>query len=227
MKKLILFDYDGTLVDSAKIIVKGIKTAFLRCGFPEPPAEQVKAGIGQKLVDSISTYLPEHETYDPNIIVSEYKRWYEEIIAEGLEFEPLFPGVYKLVKSLKEDGWLLGIATNKSSRSLYRGIEHHKIKDFFDIILTSDKFSPKPKPDMAISALNSLQVKNSHVIMIGDTIYDMEMGRLAGLQTIGVTWGYNSKDSLEVAGANYLADTVEQLQSLLRNEKENMEGKQK
>jgi len=219
MKKLILFDYDGTLVDSADIIVEGTIEAFVRCGLPKPPPDKVRAGIGHQLVAAIEEYLPKEYNIDPHIIASEYRRWYTEKDEEGIDFEPMFTGVNKLLDFLKIEGWLLGIATNKSSRGLNRGLKHHNIKHFFDITMTTDDFQAKPKPDMAINAQKKLSVEPIQSIMIGDTIHDIQMGKLAKFITIGVTWGYNTKQSLINAGADFIADDMCQLQSLLNTKK--------
>ena len=85
--------------------------------------------------------------------------------------------------------------------------------------MTTDDFQAKPKPDMAINAQKKLSVEPIQSIMIGDTIHDIQMGKLAGFITIGVTWGYNTKQSLINAGADFIADDINQLQSLLNAKK--------
>ena len=219
MKKLILFDYDGTLVDSADIIVEGTIEAFVRCGLPKPDPTKVRAGIGHKLVTALKNYLPNDLTIDPNVIAAEYRKWYQEKDEEGIDFEPIFKGVHSLLDFLKSEGWLLGIATNKSSRGLFRGLKHHKIDDFFDLIMTSDDFPAKPKPDMALYAQRKLSVDSNRSIMIGDTVHDIVMGKLAKCKTIGVSWGYNSRESLFDAEADFIADELDQLLTLLKTEK--------
>ncbi len=219
MKKLILFDYDGTLVDSADIIVEGTIEAFVRCGLPKPDPTKVRDGIGHKLVTALKNYLPKDLTIDPNLIAAEYRKWYQEKDEEGIHFEPIFKGVHSLLDFLKSEDWLLGIATNKSSRGLFRGLKHHKIEHFFDLIMTSDDFPAKPKPDMALNAQRKLSVDKNRSIMIGDTVHDIVMGKLAKCITIGVTWGYNSRESLIDADADFIADKLDQLLTLLQTEK--------
>ena len=219
MRKLILFDSDGTLVDSADIIVEGTIEAFVRCGLPKPDPTKVREGIGHKLVTAVKYYIPKDLTIDPNVIAAEYRKWYKEKDEEGIHFEPIFKGVHSILDFLKSEDWLLGIATNKSSRGLFRGLKHHKIEHFFDLIMTSDDFPAKPKPDMALNAQRKLSVDNNRSIMIGDTVHDIVMGKLAKCITIGVTWGYNSRESLQDADADFIADKLDQLLTLLQTEK--------
>ena len=219
MRKLILFDYDGTLVDSADIIVEGTIEAFVRCGLPKPDTTKVREGIGHKLVTALKDYVPKDLTIDPNVIAAEYRKWYQEKDEEGIHFEPIFKGVHSLLDFLKSEGWLLGIATNKSSRGLFRGLRHHKIEHFFNLIMTSDDFPAKPKPHMALNAQRKLAVESNRSIMIGDTVHDIVIGKLAKCITIGVTWGYNSRESLIDADADFIADKLDQLLTLLETEK--------
>ena len=216
MKKLILFDYDGTLVDSADIIVEGTIEAFVRCGLPKPDPTKVREGIGHKLVTALKNYLPKDLTIDPNVIAAEYRKWYQEKDDEGIHFEPIFEGVHSLLDFLKSEDWLLGIATNKSSRGLFRGLKHHKIEHFFDLIMTSDDFPAKPKPDMAFNAQRALSVEGNRSIMIGDTVHDIKMGKNAKINTIGVTWGYNTREELYQANADHIINDLDELVKILR-----------
>ena len=145
-----LFDYDGTLVDTTKMIIEGTIEAFNRCGLVIPGPEEIQAGIGQKLDIAIKSYLPlEHkETRDE--VIRQYRQWYVEKDLEGTQFEPLFENIKPVLEKLYQDGWNLGIATNKSLKGLNRGLLHHKIEKFFSIIITADNFIPKPNKAMAM-----------------------------------------------------------------------------
>ena len=215
-KKLLLFDYDGTLVDSAQMIIDGTIEAFNRCRLETPEPELIKAGIGQKLDIAIKSYLPlEHEgTLDE--VIRHYRQWYVEKDLEGKQFEPLFENIKPLLEILYKDDYYLGIATNKSLRGLNRGLLHHKIEKFFSIIMTADNFIPKPNKAMAMHALKTLKVKNSEAFMIGDTVYDIKMGKNAKINTIGVTWGYNTKEELHKANADHIIDDPSELVKILR-----------
>ena len=214
-QKLLLFDYDGTLVDSAQMIIDGTIEAFNRCGLTTPEPEVIKAGIGQKLDIAIKNYLPvEHEGILDEVI-RHYRQWYVEKDLEGKQFEPLFENIKPLLEILYKDGYYLGIATNKSLRGLNRGLHHHGINKFFSIIMTTDNFIPKPNKAMAIHALQKLKIQNSEAFMIGDTVHDIKMGKNAKINTIGVTWGYNTQEELYQENADHIINDPSELVKIL------------
>ena len=215
-EKLLLFDYDGTLVDSAQMIIDGTIEAFNRCGLATPEREEIRTGIGQKLHIAFKRYLPLEHKGLINEVIRHYRQWYMEKDLEGTQFEPLFKNVKPVLKTLYQDGWSLGIATNKSLRGLNRGLLHHEIEKFFSIIMTTDDFTPKPDKAMAIHALRTLKVKNSQAFMIGDTVYDIKMGKNAKINTVGVTWGYNTEEELHQENADHIIHEPNELVEILR-----------
>ena len=122
----------------------------------------------------------------------------------------------ELLKELKSNDWLIGIATNKSRIGLTNGLAKHDLSDMFDITLSTDENIAKPNPAMAIRAMNELGVEKKYCVMIGDTINDIGLGVNAGINSIGVTWGYNDKNLLSSAGADYLVDDANQLSALMK-----------
>ena len=215
-ERLLLFDYDGTLVDSAQMIIDGTIEAFNRCGLATPKPEEIKAGIGQKLDIAIKSYLPLEHKGMLDAVIRHYRQWYVEKDLEGKQFEPLFENIEPVLEILHRDGWNLGIATNKSLRGLSRGLQHHKIEKFFSIIMTTDNFTPKPNKAMAIHALKKLEIQNSDAFMIGDTVHDIKMGKNAKINTIGVTWGYNTQEELHEANADHIINDLNDLVKILR-----------
>ena len=214
--KLALFDYDGTIVDSAIMIVEGAIAAFRICGLPDPDPKKVRENIGKPLAIALDEYMPPGYNVTPNEISEAYRSWYAEQGRLGLQNEPLYPGVVELLKELKTDDWLIGIATNKSRIGLTNGLAKHSLSDMFDITLSTDENIPKPNPAMAIKAMNDLGVDKENCVMIGDTINDIGLGVNAGIISIGVTWGYNDKNLLLSAGADYLVDDANQLNTLMK-----------
>ena len=124
--------------------------------------------------------------------------------------------VVELLKELKSNDWLIGIATNKSRIGLTNGLAKHNLSDMFDITLSTDENIAKPNPAMAIRAMNELGVEKKYCVMIGDTINDIGLGVNAGINSIGVTWGYNDRNLLSSAGADYLVDDANQLSVLMK-----------
>ena len=140
--KLLLFDYDGTLVDSANMIIEGTIEAFNRCGLAIPEPKEIRAGIGQKLDIAIKSYLTLENKGALDEVIRHYRQWYVEKDLEGTRFEPLFENIKPVLEKLHQDGWNLGIAINKSLCGLNRGLLHHKIEQFFSTIMTTDNFIP-------------------------------------------------------------------------------------
>ena len=214
--KLALFDYDGTIVDSAIMIVEGAIAAFRICGLPDPDPKKVRENIGKPLAIALDEYMPPGFNVTPNEISEAYRSWYAEQGRLGLQNEPLYPGVVELLKELKTDDWLIGIATNKSRIGLTNGLAKHSLSDMFDITLSTDENIPKPNPAMAIKAMNDLGVDKENCVMVGDTINDIGLGVNAGIISIGVTWGYNDKNLLTSAGADHLVDDANELSVLMK-----------
>ena len=215
--RLALFDYDGTIVDSAIMIVEGAIAAFRICGLPDPDPAKVRENIGKPLAIALDDYMPPGFNVTPNEISEAYRSWYAEQGRLGLQNEPLYPGVVELLKELKSSDWLIGIATNKSRIGLTNGLAKHNLSDMFDITLSTDENIAKPNPAMAIRAMNELGVEKKYCVMIGDTINDIGLGVNAGINSIGVTWGYNDRNLLLSAGADYLVDDANQLSVLMKN----------
>ena len=214
--KLALFDYDGTIVDSAIMIVEGAIAAFRMCGLPDPNPKKVRENIGKPLATALDEYMPSGYEVTPEQISDAYRLWYAEQGRLGLQNEPLYPGVIDLLQELKANGWLVGIATNKSRIGLTNGLAKHYLSDFFDITLSTDENTPKPHPAMAKKAMNDLGVDKKFCVMIGDTINDIGLGVNAGIVSIGVTWGYNSRELLTSAGATHLVNNANDLSKLMK-----------
>ena len=214
--KLALFDYDGTIVDSAIMIVEGAIAAFRMCGLPDPNPKKVRENIGKPLATALDEYMPSGYEVTPEQISDAYRLWYAEQGKLGLQNEPLYPGVIDLLQELKANGWLVGIATNKSRIGLTNGLAKHYLSDFFDITLSTDENTPKPHPAMAKKAMNDLGVDKKFCVMIGDTINDIGLGVNAGIVSIGVTWGYNSRELLTSAGATHLVNNANDLSKLMK-----------
>ena len=218
IKKLVLFDYDGTIVDSAKMIVKGAIEAFRMCGLPDPDPNKVRENIGKPLATALDAYAPEGYEVNPEMISNAYRKWYAEQGRLGLQDEPLFPGMFKLINDLKiNKEFHIGVATNKSRIALNNGLKKHNLINIFDITLTMDEAKAKPDPDMAIQAMSMLNIEKKSTIIVGDTINDIGLGVNAGINSIGVAWGYNSIEMLRNQGADFIANDSKELFDIIIN----------
>ena len=211
-KKLILFDYDGTIVDSAKMIVKGAIEAFRMCGLPDPDPIKVRENIGKPLATALDAYAPKGYEVNPEMISNAYRKWYAEQGRLGLQDEPLYPGMFKLINDLKNHKeFNIGVATNKSRIALNNGLNKHNLNEIFDITLTMEEANPKPDPDMAIQAMSKLNIEKKSTVIVGDTINDIGLGVNAGINSIGVAWGYNSIQVLSNEGADFIVKDSKEL----------------
>ena len=211
-KKLILFDYDGTIVDSARMIVKGAIEAFRMCGLPDPDPNKVRENIGKPLATALDAYAPKGYEINPEMISNAYRKWYAEQGRLGLQDEPLYPGMVELINDLKNHKeFNIGVATNKSRIALDNGLNKHNLSELFDITLTMEEANPKPDPDMAIQAMSKLNIEKKSTVIVGDTINDIGLGVNAGINSIGVAWGYNSIEMLKNEGADFIVKDSKEL----------------
>jgi phosphoglycolate phosphatase len=213
--KLAIFDCDGTLVDSQANICLAMEHAFDEAGMAPPSRHATRRIVGLSLVEAMRVLLPAADGEMHTLMAERYKASYLVLRNNGLEHEPLYDGIAGLLTSMDESGWLLGVATGKSDRGLVRCLDHHGIKGLFVTLQTADRHPSKPHPSMVYQALADTGAKAADAVVIGDTVYDIHMGRAAGTRTIGVNWGYHPVDELRGAGADAIAESIDELEALL------------
>jgi len=215
MKKLAIFDCDGTLVDSQANICLAMEHAFDEAGMAPPSRHATRRIVGLSLVEAMRVLLPDAEAQVHTDMAERYKASYLILRNNGLEHEPLYDGIAGLLSSMDESGWLLGVATGKSDRGLERCLDHHGIKGLFVTLQTADRHPSKPHPAMVYQALADAGTEAANAVVIGDTVYDIHMGKAAGTRTIGVNWGYHPVDELRGAGADAIAESMDELEAIL------------
>lgn len=213
--RLAIFDCDGTLVDSQANICMAMEQAFDQMGMAPPPRHATRRIVGLSLVEAMRQLLPDAEDVLHQEMADRYKQAFFTLRGNGLVDEPLYDGMAGVLSELDENGWLLGVATGKSDRGLERCLDHHGIKGLFVTLQTADRHPSKPHPSMVWQALADAGADPANAVMIGDTVYDIHMGKAAGCRTIGVAWGYHPVDELRAAGADYLVETTEELMHAL------------
>ncbi len=216
MKRLAIFDCDGTLVDSQANICMAMEHAFDDAGLTPPSRHATRRIVGLSLVEAMRALLPQAEETLHRDMAERYKAAYLVLRNNGLEHEPLYDGIAALLSKLDESGWLLGVATGKSDRGLDRCLDHHGIKGLFVTLQTADRHPSKPHPSMVYQALADAGIDAANALVIGDTVYDIHMGKAAGTRTIGVNWGYHPVGELRSAGADAIAESMDELDALLR-----------
>ncbi len=215
MKKLAIFDCDGTLVDSQANICLAMEHAFDEAGMLPPSRHATRRIVGLSLVEAMRVLLPGAEAQVHADMAERYKASYLVLRNNGLEHEPLYDGIAALLSSMDESGWLLGVATGKSDRGLERCLDHHGIRGLFVTLQTADRHPSKPHPAMVYQALADAGADAANAVVIGDTVYDIHMGKAAGTRTIGVNWGYHPVDELRGAGADDIAESMDELEAIL------------
>lgn len=213
--KLAIFDCDGTLVDSQANICLAMEYAFEQAGMNPPSRHAIRRIVGLSLVEIMRVLLPDSDASLHAEMADRYRSSYLILRNNGLEHEPLYDGMAALLASLDESGWLLGVATGKSDRGLERCLDHHAIKGLFVTLQTADRHPSKPHPSMVYQALADAKVEAQQAVVIGDTVYDIHMGRAAGTRTIGVNWGYHPVEELREAGADAIVESMDELAALL------------
>ena len=213
--KLALFDCDGTLVDGQANHCMAMEQAFLDNGLPLLPRLETRRVIGLSLLESMQILLPDADAQTHVHLVDGYKSAFHALRARGLIEEPLYDGMADLLRNLTDAGWQLGVATGKSDRGLHSCLEHHGIKHLFVTLQTADRHPSKPHPAMVHQAMAEAGTAADRTIMIGDTSFDMEMGRAARCRNIGVTWGYHSDNELRQYGADVIVNDMAQLGAAL------------
>ena len=216
MVKLAVFDCDGTLIDSQVNILRAMGQSFARHGLAPPADHAIRRVVGLSLVESMQMLLPEAE-HDLHVrLAQDYKGAFQRLRADrSLDPEPLYAGIADLLTSLRDAGWLLGVATGKSDRGLALALAHHGLSDHFVTLQTADRHPSKPHPSMLRAALAEAGVGAGDAVIIGDTVFDMAMGANARVRAIGVDWGYHDADELLDAGAIGVALDTDELRGLI------------
>jgi phosphoglycolate phosphatase len=215
VKRLAIFDCDGTLVNSQANICLAMEHAFGEAGMAPPSHHATRRIVGLSLVEAMRVLLPDAKAQVHTDMAERYKSSYFALRNNGLEHEPLYDGIAALLSAMDESGWLLGVATGKSDRGLERCLDHHGIRGLFVTLQTADWHPSKPHPSMVYQALADAGAKAENAVVIGDTVYDIHMGKAAGCRTIGVTWGYHPVNELRSAGADFIAGSMDELEALL------------
>jgi len=210
--KLVVFDCDGTIVDSQAGIVLSMVHAFTAMEMVPPSREATLAVVGLSLPEAFAVLAPQADRTTRAALAERYKAAFRELKHDPAETEILFPQAKETIASLAgRDDHLLGIATGKSRRGIDRLFEREGWHESFATIQTADDHPSKPHPSMLQRAMLETDISPEKTVMVGDTTYDMAMARTAGIAAIGVAWGYHTVADLERAGAHLIVERFEEL----------------
>jgi phosphoglycolate phosphatase len=216
--KLAVFDCDGTLIDGQAAVCEAMETAFAETGLPTPARNDIRRIVGLSLPQAVRRLAPDAELEAQAAAVAAYKTAFRASREQGRLEEPLFEGLRELLAELRDSGWQLAVATGKSERGLSACLSGHRINTLFGSLQTADRHPSKPHPAMLEAALADFGASAGEAVMIGDTSFDMEMARAAGVRAIGVGWGYHSVAELLEAGAEEVANTIDELRKVLNGQ---------
>ena len=205
--ELLVFDWDGTLMDSASAIIASIQESCRDLGLAVPARERAAHVIGLGLKDALSYAAPELPLEDYGKLAERYRHHY---LARDPDIE-LFPGMREMLARLKQRGYLLAVATGKTRAGLERVLAATQLKQYFDSSRCADETHSKPHPAMLQELMRELQIEPEVTLMIGDTAHDMQMAVSAGVPALAVSYGAHPRDGL--TGFNPLAciDTPREL----------------
>ena len=190
LRTLILFDVDGTLIDSQAHILKSMEFAFSAQNLPLPSCDDILSIVGLSLFEAFDQLCPDADEAKRADLVTSYKDSFSAL-RETTAPSPLYPGALACLDLLQGvESFVLGIATGKSRRGLDHVLSNPDLVGRFATEQVADNHPSKPHPAMALQAM--AETGASRGVMIGDTSFDMKMGRAAGLKTIGVSWGYHA-----------------------------------
>ena len=211
MIRLVVFDCDGTLVDSQHMIAAAMGAGFAALGFEAPGAEAVRRIVGLSLPDAMATLRPEGDEAEWKALAGAYREAFFELRTQPDHHEPMYPGAAEAVEALDAAGYLLGVATGKSRRGLEAVLERVGLIDRFVTLKTADDAPGKPHPAMLEHAMAEAGVTAAETVLVGDTSFDMEMAVNANAHAIGVSWGYHPADELTAAGARCVVESFAEL----------------
>jgi phosphoglycolate phosphatase len=204
--RLIIFDCDGTLVDSQHMICAAMRQAYEANGLSVPVREQLLSIVGLSLPEAFRRLAQGEKTaasHPVDGLVVQYKAAFAALRESPQHLEPLYPGAREALDTLgQRRDVLLGIATGKSQRGVHAVLSRHGLSARFATIQTADDAPSKPHPGMALAAMRETGALPHDTVVVGDTVFDIEMARAAGTRAIGVAWGYHPAQVLRDAGAD-------------------------
>jgi phosphoglycolate phosphatase len=205
--ELVIFDWDGTLMDSELHIVTAMRTAYEQTGVRSPSHEAIREIIGLSLDDAIRRLTPKLSARQVETIVDRYRK---SFVSQG-GTPPLFPGVRDTLVELQRRGYQLAVATGKSQKGLVRAIDESGLLGLFSSTRAADQSAPKPSPRMLHEILQELDLEAQSAIMVGDTVFDLEMAQAASLKFAAVSYGAHAVERLAAYNPAFILEYFDQL----------------
>ncbi|HBG22114.1 MAG TPA: haloacid dehalogenase [Peptococcaceae bacterium] len=208
MLNAVLFDLDGTLIDSIPLIRLSFEHTFRQLGLPWGNGEVLNT-IGLPLRDVAEDYAPGNaETF--LAVYAEFQKETQDKLLKP------FPETKKTLNHLQEKGYHIGVVTSKRRKATRKSLDITELEKYLEVVVSvEDACKPKPNPDCLLAALQQIEVPPDETVYVGDSIYDILTGKNAGAATIGVTWGIAAKEDLKRQQPDFLVDSWEELRSAI------------
>lgn len=213
MYKLAIFDFDGTLVDSAPGIIAVMCEVAREIGLPEVNLEHWKKLIGVPLNDQVDIILPKEALRTRRKIADRYREIYN---CKAVELCPPFPDMRSTLQLLKDNNITISIATSKKRKIVDPVLEHHDLAHFFDLVIgATDVTKHKPDPESVLHTLKHLNFKDDQAVVIGDSTFDLDMAKNANVDGIGVTTGVHCHYTLSQSTPISIAKSLTEARDLV------------
>ncbi|MGD2118716.1 MAG: HAD-IA family hydrolase [Chromatiales bacterium] len=213
--ELLVFDWDGTLMDSVARIVACIQAAATDLDYAVPAFDEARQIIGLGLHEAVARLF---QVTDPQQVQQIAERYRHHFLGDEPTPEALFPGVKELLETFESDGYLLAVATGKSRRGLDHVLANTGLANLFHATRCADETFSKPHPQMLHEIMDVLGVDAGNTLVVGDTEFDMQMARNAGTDAVGVCYGAHSEQQLRQHGALSCFDDIRQLSGWLQTD---------
>ncbi len=210
--ELVVFDWDGTLSDSAARIVTTMQLAFREHDLEPPADETVRRVVGLGLEIAVARLAPQLDATKQRQLVATYRKVY---FTDAVPASPLFAGAYETVAALADAGYLLAVATGKGRSGLEHGLSESGLGEFFAVTRCADETRSKPHPQMLNEILTDLDTVAARAVMVGDTEFDLEMAHAAGTHAAAVTYGVHPLERLLASSPHLVVDHIESLPGAL------------
>lgn len=210
--RTVLFDLDGTLIDSVRLILDSYHHTLAAHGLPPRTDEEWLEGVGTPLTAQFAAWRD-----DPGTLEALIATYREYNLRHHDRMVTVYPGVVDVVRALKEEGVATGLVTSKNRPGALRGLTLARLEALMDVLVCADEVeNPKPHPEPVEKALRLLDADRRTAVYVGDSIHDMRSGRAAGVRTVAVLWGPFGRTHLEGAQPDHWMERPQQLLDLVR-----------
>lgn len=215
MYKLAIFDFDGTLVDSAPGIVDVMRDVVIEYNLGNELLDQWSLLIGVPLLRQAEILFPDRSPEFHDELANRYRAIYDTKI---IEICPLFPGLMDMLNSLHDNGVIMSIASSKRRHLIDTVLEYYDLAKYFQMVVgASDVTHHKPHPESVLNTARDLNISLAHSVVIGDSSFDLDMARNAEVDAIGVTTGIHTRELLEKSQPRHIVGSLEEVTPLILN----------